>query len=736
MFADVSFPISSFQVFSYKIPASLENDIKVGLIVNAPFGSRCIQGIVVDKYQKQKFSGKIKDIDSILDGKPVIDKHLWKLTKWLSSYYNTPLGLAAKTVLPKQLTTPYKPPMKNFVYLIEKKLSIIIRGEVQKKIYDYLLPQNSPIPISDLKAITSSPLTACKALQTKGVVRLLKKPVIPNPYELSISNQDKIISLTKYQKKAINEITDSLKKNQFDPFLLHGVTGSGKTEVFIEASKKAIKLGKSVVVLLPEISITPQIAERFKSVFGDIVAVWHSKLTQSSRSWIWRKICEGDYKIIIGARSAIFSPLKNLGLVIVDEEQESAFKQSAPDPKYHAKEVALMRAKINKCSIILSSATPSIESYYNYKNKKLKYLELPQRFGSAKLPKIHLVDMIDENKKTENFGAIFSGFLLEKIHDRLSKNEQIILLHNRRGFAPVLRCNDCGNIVQCPHCKLALTYHKFNQNMKCHFCSHTEKPKDKCSQCESVNIQFGGTGTQKIESELENIFPEASIARLDLDSVPTVSKIISTLKKFSKKEIDILVGTQMIAKGLDFSNVTLVGITNADTGLFLPDFRSGEKIFQLIYQAAGRAGRGSLRGDVVIQSYNSDNQIIQHASRLDLKTYYEQCLKERKELNYPPYSWLVKIEIKGSEKEKVNKTINQVRSKLPSTVKGIDILGPAPCFREKLKDNFRMQIVLKSKKSTDKSGAELRKLYKKATENLRLSSSLKLSIDVNPVSLL
>ena len=272
--------------------------------------------------------------------------------------------------------------------------------------------------------------------------------------------------------------------------------------------------------------------------------------------------------------------------------------------------------------------------------------------------------------------------------------------------------------------------------MKCHFCSHTEKPKDKCSQCESFNIQLGGTGTQKIESELENIFPEASIARLDLDSVPTVSKIISTLKKFSKKEIDILVGTQMIAKGLDFSNATLVGITNADTGLFLPDFRSGEKIFQLIYQAAGRAGRGDLRGDVVIQSYNSDNQIIQYASRLDLKTYYEQCLKERKELNYPPYSWLVKIEIKGSEKEKVNKTINQVRSKLPSTVKGIDILGPAPCFREKLKDNFRMQIVLKSKKSTDKSGAELRKLYKKATENLRLSSSLKLSIDVNPVSLL
>ena len=736
MFADISFPISSFQVFSYEIPPSLINDIHVGSIVNAPFSTRNIQGIVVDKYEEKKYVGNIKEIDSLVDGRPVIDKSLWKLTKWMSSYYNTPIGLTAKTVLPSKLITTYTPPSKNFVQLTDKSLSYDIKGSAQKKIYEYLQHHNEPLPVSDLKNLTPSALSACKALQTKGAVKLIKKPVVPNPYNLLMLNRDRKIILTNDQQKAIKQINNSLKKDKFDPFLLHGVTGSGKTEVFIESVKNAIKFGKSAIVLLPEISITPQIAGRFKSVFGDKVAVWHSKLTQSSRGWIWKKICEGDYKIIVGARSAIFSPLKNLGLIIVDEEQENAFKQSAPDPKYHAREVALMRGKINDCAVILSSATPSIESYYNYKNKKLKYLELPKRFGSAKLPKIHLIDMIEESKKTEEFGAIFSRFLLEKIDDRLKKNEQIILLHNRRGFAPVLRCNDCGDIILCPHCKLSLTYHKTDKKMKCHFCNHNENPKDKCFKCDSTSIQLGGTGTQKIESELKNIFHKASIGRLDLDSAPTASKITKTLEKFSNKEIDILIGTQMIAKGLDFSNATLVGITNADTGLFLPDFRSGEKTFQLIYQAAGRAGRGEKKGEVVIQSYNSENQTIQHASNLDLKTYYEQCLIEREELNYPPFSWLVRIEIKGKDREKVLKTINRLRAKLFNPPKGIEILGPAPCYRERLKDYYRMQIVIKSNKATDKSGLVLKKLYKKATNDINFSNSLKLNIDVNPVSLL
>ena len=736
MFADISFPISSFQVFSYEIPPSLINDIHVGSIVNAPFSTRNIQGIVVDKYEEKKYVGNIKEIDSLVDGSPVIDKSLWKLTKWMSSYYNTPIGLTAKTVLPSKLITTYTPPSKNFVQLTDKSLSYDIKGSAQKKIYEYLQHHNEPLPVSDLKNLTPSALSACKALQAKGAVKLIKKPVVPNPYNLLMLNRDRKIILTNDQQKAIKQINNSLKKDKFDPFLLHGVTGSGKTEVFIESVKNAINFGKSAIVLLPEISITPQIAGRFKSVFGDKVAVWHSKLTQSSRGWIWKKICEGDYKIIVGARSAIFSPLKNLGLIIVDEEQENAFKQRAPDPKYHAREVALMRGKINDCAVILSSATPSIESYYNYKNKKLKYLELPKRFGSAKLPKIHLIDMIEESKKTEEFGAIFSRFLLEKIDDRLKKDEQIILLHNRRGFAPVLRCNDCGDIILCPHCKLSLTYHKTDKKMKCHFCNHNENPKDKCFKCDSTNIQLGGTGTQKIESELKNIFHKASIDRLDLDSAPTASKITKTLEKFSNKEIDILIGTQMIAKGLDFSNATLVGITNADTGLFLPDFRSGEKTFQLIYQAAGRAGRGEKKGEVVIQSYNSENQIIQHASNLDLKTYYEQCLVEREELNYPPFSWLVRIEIKGKDREKVLKTINKLRAKLFNPPKGIEILGPAPCYRERLKDYYRMQIVIKSNKATDKSGLVLKKLYKKATNDINFSNSLKLNIDVNPVSLL
>ena len=739
MFADISFPISSFQVFSYKIPDFLAKKILIGSTVNAPLGKRNVNGVVVKCYSEKKYQGTIKEINSVIDDKPILDDNLWKLINWLSSYYNTPIGLAAKAALPSELSTAYEPKKQNYIKIDPEFYKQNISGQIQKKIINYLKTKNDFIPISELKIFSSNPLSPSKALESKRAVQIVKNSVIPDIYNLSLSGSTKKINLTKDQKKSIEKICQSLNNNQFDPFLLHGVTGSGKTEVFIEAAKHAISNNKSVIVLLPEISTTPQIAGRFRSVFGDTVAIWHSKLSPASRAWIWRKICEGNFNIIIGARSAIFTPLKNLGLIIVDEEQENAYKQNAPDPKYHAREVSLMRGKINNATVILASATPSIESYYNYKKNKYQYLELPKRYGKAKLPTIHLVDMIEENKKTEKFGAVFSEFMIKKIDSRIKKNEQVILLHNRRGFAPILRCTDCGEISLCPHCKLSLTYHQFDHKLKCHFCNYSAKVFDQCIQCKSINVQLSGTGTQKVEVELKNCFPNISIDRLDLDSAPTAAKIFNTLNKFSKNNIDILIGTQMIAKGLDFANTTLVGIINADTGLFLPDFRAGEKVFQLIYQAAGRSGRGSIPGEVVVQTYNSNNPIIQFASKLDLSAYYKQCLNERKELNYPPYSWLVRLEIRGKNKKDVIKSIKDLNSKMPSLPKGMEKLGPAYCYREKLKDQHRMQIVLKSNKKHDISGSKLQSFYKNVIKNTQLlnnNSKSRLIIDVNPTSLL
>jgi len=739
MFADVSFPISSFQVFSYKIPDSLLSSVSVGCTVTAPLGKRVVSGIVVSCYSKKKFTGKIREIGSLEEGKPVLDDKLWKLINWLSSYYDTPIGLAAKSVLPSQLNTDFEPKKQRFVRALSSENQNKIKGEVQLKIFEFLKTKSSPVPISDLKIFSTNVSAVCRSLEEKELVKITEKPIVPNIYNISIKSSSKKISLTTDQKKSISKICKSLDKNIFDPFLLHGVTGSGKTEVFIEAARHAINQGKSAVILLPEISTTPQIAGRFKTVFGDIVAVWHSKLSKSSRNWIWKKICEEEFKIIVGARSAIFTPLKNLGLIIVDEEQESAYKQTSSSLKYHAKEVSLMRGKINNATVILSSATPSIESYHNYKNKKFKYLELPKRYGEAKLPQVHLVDMLSENKETDNYNTIFSQLMLEKIKDRVQKNEQVILLHNRRGFAPILRCDDCGEISKCLHCLVSLTFHKTDNLLKCHFCNRTKPVANKCSICQSFNIRLSGTGTQKIEDELEKILPGVKIDRLDIDATPTANKIFNTLNKFSNNEINILIGTQMIAKGLDFENVTLVGIINADTGLFLPDFRSGEKVFQLIYQAAGRAGRGVTPGEVVVQTFNPENEIIKDAVNYDLTGYYKKCLNERSDLNYPPFSWLVRLEIRGKNKNDVARSIENLNRKIISLPIGIEKLGPSPCYREKLKDNYRMQIVLKSDKKYDSTGSKVHNIYKNAIKNSNLRKNTygpKLIVDVNPISLL
>jgi len=713
MFAEVAFPISNFKTFTYSIPDDLIEKLQIGSRVTAPFGKRKLQGIVVNVLKENSFKGEIKPIGGLIDDFQVVTPELWKLISWISKYYMTPIGQVAKAVLPNNLSTRYKPVKHWFVESILSKGQSNIEGlqkqaPKQYEILNKIRLSNSPIKVSSLNQYASNPLQICKALCKNNLVKLFKQESIPSASEFSFDAIDKKIVFNKDQDKVVISLKNSLKNEVYVPYLLHGVTGSGKTEIYIEAVKHCLSQNHTAIILLPEISLTPQITGRFKSVFGDAIALWHSKLTQRQRSWTWKEICKGSYKVVIGARSAIFAPLNNLGLVVIDEEQEASFRQESPMPRYHARDVALMRARLNNAVIVLASATPSLESYYNYLNEKFKYLYLPNRYGEAKYPIVHLVDMLAEQDDTGKFGQMISGLLQDKIEERLNKKEQIIILQNRRGFSPVIKCGDCGQIIMCPHCSVAISYHINTNNLLCHFCGYSKVKLDQdCPDCHSNNLYYSGTGTQKVEALMRDTFPKAIIQRLDMDTSLSGKNITNILKAFNNGEIDILLGTQMIAKGLDFPNATLVGIINADQGLYLPDFRSGERIFQLIYQASGRSGRSNKQGEVVIQTYSSENPVIKSASMLDMKKYYEIALKEREELDYPPYSWLAKIEITGTNQDKTSIMAFNLSRSMNEGYDGLTVLGPVPCYLEKLRNKYRFQIILKSVKTLDPNGKKL-----------------------------
>ena len=715
MFAEVAFPISDFLTFTYKIPKDLAQDVQVGSRVKAPFGRRNAQGIVTQLKKTSSFKGTIKELSGLVDDLSIMTLELWKLIQWMSKYYVTPLGQVATAVLPKNLSTRYTPP-KNWMVqpnpiANDADLELVKkRAPKQYDLYQEIWKAENPIKVASFKELASNPLSVCRGLEKRGLVTLFEETCFPDVTGFSFDPIHKKVDFNDHQKTAVHAITKSLDSKKYSPFLLHGVTGSGKTEIYIEAVRHCLAQDRTAIILLPEISLTPQIAGRFRAVFGDSIALWHSKLTQAQRSWTWKEICKGSFKVVIGARSAVFAPLKNLGFIVIDEEQESSFRQDSPAPRYHARDVALMRASYEGSTVVLSSATPSLESYYNYLHKKLTYLRLPERFGGAKYPQVHLVDMLADQDESGKFGQILSGLLQDKIEDRLNKKEQIILLQNRRGYSPVIRCGDCGEIVMCPKCKVALTYHSKGDHLVCHCCGHCEtKQRESCIHCSSPHLKYSGTGTQRVESLIEETFPQARLARLDMDTARTGSGITSILKSFSKGEIDILLGTQMIAKGLDFPNVTLVGIINADLGLHLPDFRAGERIFQLIYQASGRAGRREKPGEVVIQTYVPDNPVIKNAAKLDMMKYYNIALSERNELKYPPFSWLAKIEITGQNQISVNSLSERISKLLRGKYKGLDILGPAPCYLEKLRNQYRFQIVFKSLKTKDPNGQKLHK---------------------------
>jgi len=739
MYADIAFPISSYQVFTYLIPEKLRNSIKIGIRVKAPFQKRSVYGVVVGVSDTTDYKKRIRSIDSLVDNELVLDKYLWILLEWVSDYYFTPLGQVAQTALPARLSLRYKPPSRIMVSFRKNPDIALTNAPVQERVLRYLQQNKGPVKLSVLKDITPHPSSVCKALLNKSLITWDKHDLLPDVTGFTFPPIHKKVKFTKEQILVLESLRQGLESKKFIPFLLHGVTSSGKTEIYIDIVRQTLESGRSAIILLPEIALTPQIAGRFRAVFGDTVALWHSKLTHATRAWTWKKICAGEFRVVIGARSAIFAPLKNLGLVVVDEEQEHSYKQDTNNPRYHARDVALMRGKIHKIPVLLASATPSLESYYNHIQSKFKYLRLTKRYGGAKYPQVHIVDMDQEQEESGKTGQILSGFLLDKIEERLQKKEQIILMQNRRGYSPIIRCGDCGVLETCPDCNVPMAYHRTGPALKCHYCGHSiDRIPANCRSCNSINIRMFGTGTQKIETIIGETFSNASFERLDMDTSRTATAITSAIRSFGSGDVDILIGTQMISKGLDFENVTLVGIINADTGMFLPDFRSGERLFQLIYQTAGRAGRRKISGEVVIQTYNYDNQVIKYASSLDLKKYYNIILNERNDLNYPPFSWMAKLEISGTSKNKLQLVANKIRDNLKTPYTGLEILGPVDCYYERLRNRFRMQIVLKSYKTADSNGRKLHHYIKKNFPNgsYLTNSGVKITIDVNPVSLL
>jgi primosomal protein N' (replication factor Y) (superfamily II helicase) len=541
-----------------------------------------------------------------------------------------------------------------------------------------------------------------------------------------------VVVLNSRQMEAVARIREGLESGLFSPILLHGVTGSGKTRVYLEAVGRCLELGRAALVLIPEISLTPQAVQRYRGAFGGRVAVLHSGLSRGERFDAWRRIREGEATIALGPRSTVFAPLKRLGLIVVDEEHDSSYKQDDPAPRYHARDTALVRGRMTGCTVILGSATPSLESYANAQLGRYALCELPERARAVPMPSVEVVDMTETIRA--GTGPVFSPVLLQKIRTRLQSDEQVILLQNRRGYAPTLRCGSCGHVDKCPHCEISLSFHRGERRMRCHYCGYQRPPLVKCPSCGGATLQYRGAGTEKIEEELGALFPGALLIRMDSDALRRKGAHARALSLFGSRKSSILLGTQMVAKGHDFPGVTLVGVVSADTGLHFPDFRSAERTFQLLTQAAGRAGRQGRRGEVVIQTLSPGHPVLEFAQRHAFREFYDWEMKQREELHYPPYGRIVLVGFRGpNEKQVMEAAVSFTgRAGRPAAVQ---ILGPAPAPIPRLKNEYRVQVIFRIEKVFDPDGAIIRHLVRKMLAAHRAANPAKqvrLSVDVDP----
>lgn len=586
-------------------------------------------------------------------------------------------------------------------------------------------------PVTDL--IRNHHLTrqSLRALEEKGVLRMNFVEQFRNPYGISEETKTGPLPLTEEQKAALQPILHSIENSKDQVFLCHGVTGSGKTEIYLQAIRRVIDLGKQAIVLVPEISLTPQMVHRFKGRFGDEVAVMHSGLSKGEKYDEWRKIREGKVKVAVGARSAVFAPFEHLGLIVIDEEHETSYKQE-DNPRYHARDVAIHRGQRNGCPVVLGSATPSLESYARAGKNVYTLLTLKERFNHHPMPPVKIIDMREEMRGGNH--SMFSKKLFSKITDRLEKHEQTVLFLNRRGYSTFVMCRACGTVIKCPHCDISLTYHRANHMLKCHYCGFEMRVPETCPTCGSDSMRYFGSGTQKVEAELNRLLPEARVIRMDVDTTRQKGGHEKLLRQFAAHQADILLGTQMIAKGLDFPEVTLVGVLAADSMLHLPDFRASEKTFQLLTQVSGRAGRHDLPGEVIIQSYTPDHYAVTDAAANDYERFFQQEMQIRYRHGYPPFYYLALINLTHPEVTAAADAAGRVASILKNNLSSsVQVLGPVVPTIARIKDRYRFQCMVKYKREPS-----LIPLLWKITRHFQETGkdSLQISIDMNPVALM
>ncbi len=784
------------KVFDYRIPKKWEGMIQPGMRVAVPFGPRSIQGFVV-KLIDHTDIGKIKDIIQPLDLTPVLNEELLQLGNWITgetisykvSVFHAMLPVAMKAKYEKiirkkddasllldellegkqeiswkeaekrnLLPALYKEIQNGnaeVMYFVKnrarKKLKRVVEPIVrknemeemlqslpsnavnQKKLVYHLLTSNQGmIEAADLAKKAKVPASTIKALVKKGVLSEQMVEEYRDPYEHKNFERTRPLPLTKEQQSAMKPILQSIEQQSHETFLLYGVTGSGKTEVYLQAIQEVIKQGKEAIVLVPEIALTPQMVQRFKGRFGSDVAVLHSRLSIGEQYDEWRKVQKKEVKVVVGARSAIFAPFEHLGIIIIDEEHESSYKQEEI-PRYHARDVAIKRGEYHQCPVILGSATPSLESFARAQKGVYHLLTLSKRMNDRAMPPVSVVDMREELRSGNR--SMFSTELFERIKDRLQKKEQTVLFLNRRGHSTFIMCRDCGYVMQCPHCDISMTYHRSSNEMKCHYCGFQTDVPTQCPECSSNHIRYFGMGTQKVEEELVKLLPEARIVRMDVDTTTRKGAHERILEHFQSGKADILLGTQMIAKGLDFPNITLVGVLSADTTLHLPDFRAAEKTFQLLTQVSGRAGRHELQGEVVVQTYTPEHYSIQLAAMQDYQRFYNEEMSMRKLGSYPPFYYLALVTVIHEDLLQVVTVTEKISSFLKSNIsKKAILLGPVASPIPKINNRYRYQCLIKYKREPNLFSA-LRKIlehYNPQTSR----GGLSITIDINPYNMM
>lgn len=704
-FVEAVLPVPLRRAFTYRIPDEMRGVIKIGARLNLPFGRRNLIGYAVGLHAElpqdvEIDESKIKNVIDLMDEQPLITPEILKLTKWTAEYYASFWGEMLKAALPAGLNSEkVRSKRRKAVRLLstvpydDKPLT-----DHQEWVIELLSSNGGTMLFTDVIQQADIGASPINTLAKRGLVEVFVQDVRRDPLANVEFPEHKELTLTDEQQKALDQITGALKKDgEFKAFLLHGVTGSGKTEVYIRAMRLALDTGRSALMLVPEIALTPVFSRRLRTIFGSDVAILHSSLSQGERFDEWSRIRRGDARIAIGTRSAVFAPLENIGLIIVDEEHDASYRQHE-SPFYNARDVAVMRAHFGGAVVVLGSATPAMESFYNAQTGKYLYLQLPDRIGDLGLADAEIIDMREVFKRAGGKDLALSPELLDAIQATHAKGEQVIILLNRRGFSQFVLCRTCGETMKCRNCDITLTFHRRDNKLICHYCNYREKVPKVCPQCQSEYLYFVGEGTENIADQLEKKFPAMRISRVDRDTMSHKGEIDEVLLKFASGGIDMLVGTQMISKGHDFPNVTLVGVISVDIGLGLPDLRSAERTFQLITQVAGRSGRGTRSGKVLIQTYYPKHYALRHAKEQNYEGFYKEEIRFRERLAYPPFFVLASIMVKHRDLAYASRNAHILRRSLDSAngAKNARILGPAPAAISRLKNEFRLQIIVKA----------------------------------------